>query len=249
MYPRFCNELAGRLLAASLFLPAALAPGASPAVAGNFQVDPVHIVLEPGRASSKLTVRNVDDEPVALRVLTYRWSQSEGKDVYTPTDEVLVSPPIFTTQAGATQLVRIGLRAPQTDGEQAYRVIVEEIPKEAENETGIKVAVRLNLPFYVLPKGSARPDLAWSAAKAPDGALLVTAHNRGTLHQQVTGIGALTANNVKLKLTDSMGVVLPGSARTWKAAMPAPLAGETELHLLVRTPDGEEQAKARLGAD
>ena len=111
------------------------------------------------------------------------------------------------------------------------------------------MAVRLNLPFYVLPKGSARADLAWSAAKGPDGALLVTAHNRGTLHQQVTGIGALAANNARLKLSESMGVVLPGSARTWKAVMPAALAGQEELHLLVRTPDGEEQAKARLGAD
>ena len=52
------------------------------------------------------TVRNNGTEPVMMQMELMSWSQSEGKDVYTATREVLGNPPIFTVPAGGSQLVR-----------------------------------------------------------------------------------------------------------------------------------------------
>ena len=38
------------------------------------------------------------------------WAHMAGKDTYTPTNEILATPPIFTIPAGGAQIVRVGLR-------------------------------------------------------------------------------------------------------------------------------------------
>src|SRR3990170_3108661 len=82
---------------------------AGPASAGSFTVNPVNITLPAGRQAASLTLTNSDAAPVSVLVQTYAWTQVDGVDVHTPTDNIIASPPIFTIAPGKTQLVRIGL--------------------------------------------------------------------------------------------------------------------------------------------
>ena len=83
---------------------------AIPASAGSLKVNPVHINLPAAHQSVSLKMTNGGSAAVSVRVVTYGWTQADGRDIYTPTNNVIVSPPIFTIPAGRTQLVRIGLR-------------------------------------------------------------------------------------------------------------------------------------------
>jgi len=230
----------GRRLAATLFAASLGLLGASSAAAGSFQVNPVHIALAPDRAATSLTVKNDDREAVSVRVHTYRWTQDQGEDVYSATSDVIASPPIFTIPAGGTQLIRLGLRT-RTAGA-AYRVVLEEIPRKELSSSGIKVALRLNLPFYILNSGG-KPDVRWTASRDNAGDVVIEAANRGSLHAQILEIDAIGPAGKETILSKTMGVVLPGSAKRWKIGRRPEFAIGAPLLLKIRGPSGVIQAK------
>lgn len=229
----------GRLMAVSLLAFSAIVP----AFAGSFQVNPVQIVLQPGRTISSLTIRNVDPQPLSVRVLTYRWTQVEGDDVYTPTDDLIASPPIFTVPANAQQLVRVGLRR-NTPGA-AYRVILEEIPRPSR-ENFIQVALRLNLPVYVLTAAGGNPAVRWSASRDAAGEIILEGRNEGAAHAQVTAIGLMDPAGGRTALTTSMGVILPAGMRRWNVGKHRQLTVGSVLQLNIRSSSGEDRIMVRL---
>jgi fimbrial chaperone protein len=227
-----------RALAAVVGLLGCIGP-ASPAAAGSFQVDPVNIILAADRQTSSLTIRNKDAAPVAVRVVTYRWTQENGRDVYSPTSDLIASPPIFTIAPGASQLVRVGFR---TRGGRAYRVILEEIPRRQVGGA-IQVALRLNLPLYVLPPGGGKPDVSWSLWQDASGNTFVEGRNAGTVHAQVLGFDSLGRDGRPTILSQEMGVILPGSARYWRIGKRPDLSVGAHASIQVRNPSGVTNAQ------
>lgn len=234
----------GRHVAVSLLAVATLAT-IVPALAGSFQVNPIQIVLQPGKTISSLTIRNVDRQPVSVRVLTYRWTQVAGDDVYTPSDDLIASPPIFTIAANAKQLVRVGLRR-RTPGA-AYRVILEEIPRPSKDNV-IQVALRLNLPMYVLTAAGAKPAVRWSASRDAAGEIAIEGRNDGAAHSQVTAIAVADPAGKRTALTTNMGVILPASMRRWNVGKHPRLAAGADLHLSIRSSSGEDRIMVKLAA-
>lgn len=234
----------GRLTAAGLCAIPAVALMPVAARAANFQVSPVMLTLLAKHPVGSLTIRNADAEPVSVKVATYRWTQVDGKDVYTPTDDLIASPPIFTTAGHGAQLVRVGLRRRVPDA--AYRVILDEIPSPSAAK-GIRISVSLNLPLYVVSDPAAQASVAWTAWRSASGEIVLEGRNQGALHQQVISI-ALAGAPKPAMLTDTMGVVLPASMRQWPIGKHPELATGSALRLSVRTPEGETEVTANLAA-
>lgn len=232
-----------RLAAACAWLVAGASLLSSPAWAGSFQVNPVHINLPADRQVSSLTITNSDSAPVSVRVITLAWTQVDGMDVHTPTNNIIASPPIFTIPPGKTQIVRIGLKS--RDGTRAYRVIFEEIPRQTAADGQVRVALRLDLPLYVLPKGGGKADLKWQAWRDGAGDLFIQGSNSGSLHTQVVELSAKTAGGEQV-LSKQMGVVLPNSARVWKIGKGPDLELGTPFTLKVRSSSGESQTQIQL---
>lgn len=236
----------GRSIGSVAAIPAWLICGlalAGPASAGSLKVNPVQINLPAARQLTSLRMTNSDALPVSVRVLTYAWTQVDGRDVYGPTVNVIASPPIFTIPPGRMQLVRIGLR--QRTGAGAYRVIFEEIPRERPANGQIQVTLRLNLPLYVLPAGGGKSDLSWTAWRDSAGDMVVEGRNRGSLHHQVAMLAA-DQGGQRTILSTEMGVVLPGSARQWRIGQRSHLAAAPFV-LRVKGPAGETQSQILLG--
>jgi len=241
------TAMRGRLAATAMIAGtlAALLSGKA-ALAGSFQVNPVNMSLPADKATAALTIRNMDDAPLSVRISAFAWTQENGEDVYTPTKDVLTTPPIVTIPAKGSQTVRVGLRQRDTSAERAYRVIVEEIPQQIEGGNAIQMVLRLNLPLYALPKTQGKADLHWSAWRASDGSMVVEGRNSGTLHEQVLELSARTASGKSINLSKTMGVVLPGSARQWKISKPAGLTADAPFQLVTKTAHGENQETLTL---
>lgn len=212
---------------------------AAPAIAGSLRISPFQIHLPADRQAASLTIGNIDSAPVSVRVVTYAWDQEGGVDVYTPTDNVIASPPIFTIPPGKTQLVRIGLKNRALAS--AYRVILEEIPRDVRVGGQIQVALRLDLPLYLLPKDGGKAELGWRAWREPNGEIIVEGRNSGSLHSQVIELSAVQGGKRHL-LSKERGVVLPASARIWKIGKLPELQTGAPLVLSVRSPSGEAEA-------
>lgn len=209
-----------------------------PTRASSFQVNPVNIELQQGRRSASLLVRNRDSQPVSIRVRLFRWTQENGEDVRAEATDLIASPPIFTVAPGARQLIRIGPRR-SSPAAAAYRVVLEEIPGPAVAGTGIQVALRVDLPFYILAANRGAAALSWSAWRNRDGELLIEARNSGSGRSQVLGLAAVDSAGREIPLSSQMGVVLPGSARRWNAGLRPEYAAGSELNLSVRGTGGQ----------
>src|SRR5881396_2704422 len=141
------------------------------AQAGAFAVDPVRATLSAARPVVSFVVRNDGVEPTVVQLEVVGWSQQDGKDVYSPTREILATPPIFKVPTGGVQIVRLGLRRePDPQREMTYRLFLEEVPPPLkEGFKGLRVTLRVGLPIFVVPAASTAPALRWSASRTREG--------------------------------------------------------------------------------
>ena len=233
------GAIAWTILSALALAPAALAGAAT------FQVDPINVVLGADQRATAVTIRNKGGQPAAIRIVAVAWRQEGGRDVLTPTDNVIISPPIFTVQPGGSQLARVALRA--RGGAPAYRLVFEEIPGAPAPNQAVQVLLRLDLPLYLVPRGGGAPQLAWSAWRAADGELVVEGANGGTRHAQIVGIDADGPGRTRLMLSKNMAAILPGGARLWRLGKRADFQSGAPMTLRVREPGGETQVHVVVG--
>ncbi|HYJ52015.1 MAG TPA: fimbria/pilus periplasmic chaperone [Allosphingosinicella sp.] len=208
------------------------AAGLSPAAAGTLTVDPVLVEIGTARRAGSVTVRNVENVPVTIRAYPLAWSQAEGQDRYDETSGVIVSPPVFTIPAGGTQIVRVGLRQASA-APQSYRLIIEEVPA-AQAGSGIRVALRLNLPLYSNLPSAAQSDIAWSASRLDDGQWAIEARNGGSGWVRIDAAAAERATGIDFADGFGFGTVLPGSARRWPIG-PNPRIGDQARFQQIRS--------------
>lgn len=187
-------------------------------MAANFTVSPVRVELSPRQPSYALTVRNESaDEPVIIQLQTFAWSQSEGREVYTPSTDILATPPIFTIPAGGAQIIRVAARRPAIDGERAFRLMLREVPGPRKPElSGVQIALEMNLPVFVKPQAAVAPLLEWSVVRESTGRVRLTVGNRGNAHVQVANlILSEIGSEAPLAGFTGFAYVLPGQERAW----------------------------------
>jgi fimbrial chaperone protein len=189
------------------------------AVAAQWDVDPVRIELSPQQQTAAVTVRNDSDQATTIQIQAMAWSQVDGKDVYTPTKELLVSPPIFTIPPKGEQVVRAALRRKADPAsELAYRINLQELPTQpAPGFTGVQVALRVGLPVFVQPqKGAAAPKMTWSVSRQPNDMLKVGMRNSGNAHVQVSDFSlSAPGSDQAISVASGSRYILAGQAGEW----------------------------------
>ena len=224
------------------------------AMAASLGISPVRVELSPATPTAALTLRNGGDEPTVVQVRAVAWSQNGGEDVYEPTSEVIISPPIFTVAGNSAQVVRVGLRrAPDPRRELSYRIFLQEVPGPPQpGTTGVQMALRIGVPVFVKPVQPAKPELSWRIGRETGGALRVAATNPGEMHVQLIGIKLLGAGAAPgappLASQESGGYLLPGQSREWRIEPPQPglPTDATRLRVLASTDAGELSADVTL---
>ena len=223
-------------LALRLMLIMLAAALSAPALAGSLQVDPILLEISQSRRITTLRITNREPVPVTIRAHAMRWSQPEGADLYEDTNDVIVSPPIFTIPGNGVQIIRIGLRPHAATGG-AFRLIVEEVP--AVHPGTIQVALRLDLPLLaMIPAGTLR-DLNWSARREANGGWALEAENRGTGAVRIAPADAAAATGISANAEIHYGTVLPQSRRRWTFPARPPLGNPSLFQSIVRNGDAD----------
>lgn len=233
---------AGSISRPQLFWAALALAAAFGAHAGSFTANPVRLTLAPGAMSTSLLLENKGDQPVLVQAELMAWSQQDGKDVLTPSQDLVVSPPIFKVAPGAGQTVRIGLLKPVAgDREVTYRLFLQEVAQPpAPGEQGLAVALRLGLPVFILPKTRVAPQLAWRASPER-GDIRLTLTNSGNAHVQAVDCKLYRADGTLIAEQQLSGYVLAGQTRSWQIKPTQPWRGE-KLKLTARTLTGDVTA-------
>ena len=188
--------------------------------AAGWEIDPVRIELSPQQQTSALTIKNSSDQATSIQIQAVAWAQVDGKDIYTPTRELLVSPPIVTIAPKSEQIIRVALRREaDATNELAYRISLQELPAQpSPNFMGVKVALRVSLPVFVQSlSDNAAPKAVWSVLRMPEDHLKIVLHNSGNAHIQVSDFDLYALGQITPLASESgSSYVLAGQTHEWQ---------------------------------
>ena len=185
--------------------------------AANFSVYPLKLSLPAAKLSTSLTLGNVGTAPVTVQAEVLRWTQGVEGEQLLPTQDLVVSPPIFRIAPGSKQQVRVGRlqrgSAPVLEG--SYRLLLTEVVPEAGLRVGVSTAMRLSLPVFVPPASrGATPQLSLLAAHADatTRTLRLQLRNEGPVHGKLLG-SAVEQDGVRCAETSHNEYLLPMAMR------------------------------------
>ncbi|MDB6160183.1 MAG: hypothetical protein JWO04_3889 [Gammaproteobacteria bacterium] len=219
--------------------------------AGSFAVNPVRVTLSATQAVAAVTVQNVGSEPTVVQLETSSWSQHDGVDVLAPTTEVLATPPILTIQPGASRIVRVGLRRPPDSRQElTYRLFLREVPPPEPISQGLRVALLVSMPIFVVPPRPPAPEVHWRALRTQDGKIRVRATNAGASHIQLGQLDvALAADGAKLSSRNMSEYVLPDNSREWTVDVKSVPPAGTLLSISDQADTGKVRSEVKLEDD
>lgn len=222
------------------------------ATLGNgLQVAPTSLTIGTRDSATELwlkkTAQGTNTAPMNAQIRIFRWTQVAGEDRLLPTSDLLVSPPFVRLAGDQNQLVRV-IRNPSGPlalaagdvspvDEQAYRLIVDEIPSADAAGRGVQFVMHYSIPVFIHPlnqpaagvtdgkvnNGFAVPRLTWSW-KVQGGVTWIQAENLDVIHAQVVAVTFKDAQGGDHSLEKGlMGYVLPHSIMRWKVALPPAL--------------------------
>lgn len=219
--------------------------------AGSFTINPVRVTLSATQAVAAVTVRNAGTEPTVIQLETSSWNQHDGQDALASTAEVLATPPILTVPPGASRIIRVGLRRPaDSQRELTYRLFLREVPPPEPISQGLRVALLLSMPIFVVPPRMPAPQMQWHAWRTQDGNIRIRAHNTGQSHVQLGELQITGSGGSPVLATRNMSeYLLPDNAREWTVAARSMPAAGTPLIISSQADIGRLAANITLEDD
>lgn len=189
------------------------------ALAGSFRAVPVRLYLDARTKTAVLRVTNDGDEKVTVQLEAVSWAQdSEGKDIYEPTKDIIFFPKIADIEKGEEKIIRVGYEGKKAlSDEKTYRLFIQELPVSKPGEVAIKMAIRLGLPVFVAPEKAVKQGVI-EKMDISEGSLLVRVRNKGNSHIIISRIKAkgIDDSGADAFAAESAGwYVLAGGARVF----------------------------------
>jgi len=205
----------------------------------DFNVNPVRVYLDGKTRSGTIVVESLSDEVLTIQASMNAWTQQDGRDdLIVPTEDMMVSPPIFKIQPRSRQVVRVGnLKKPDASREGAYRLYLEEVPPPRKpGDEGITVSMRISLPIFIAPaSGRVQSALKWKAVPVDAKNFDLVFSNSGTGHIQISAISIrLQDGFVLAENPEMMTYILPGQSHTFKLKTKKPWTNEP-LRVMIKS--------------
>ncbi|EPJ3207211.1 molecular chaperone [Salmonella enterica subsp. enterica serovar Derby] len=203
--------------------------------AATLQVYPVTLEFCGNESAQAIYVRNTGSATIGAQIRVYAWHQQNNKDNLTETQDVMVSPPMTTIPVSRQQLVRVILATPgRGDTEQAYRIIVDELPGENNmaDKDGVRFLLRYSIPVFVNCKEThpASGQLAVSIVRTAQ-PLMLKIKNNGNQHVKLSDVFLVSGTKNIAMSKGLLGYVLPHSEKEWPLPNGITTASSLSLYL------------------
>lgn len=210
----YFSFLAGALCAClGLYAPVVFAAG--------LQISPIRIFLSKDRKVTAFRIKNMTAKTMLLQGKVMRWQQQKDENVYTPSEDILLAPPIVSIAPGQTQIFRVAMRhVNPSEKELSYRLFLQEVIEQAKRDKpGLHFALRIGLPVFIAPVKKLPDNVQWKAWKDNKN-LYIKASNLGNSHVQVSHLLLLEKKEKKPYLDKNVfRYLLPGMSYTWKLSL------------------------------
>lgn len=196
----------GFLLLAALFCPTF-------AFSSELTLMPISLDIVPPKVQDHFTIRNGGNEVIKMQVRVFRWEQRNGKSYYTPTKDVVVSPPFPVVRPDTDTVIRVirTSKAP-INGEESYRVFFDELPRAdlKSNESRLSILTRQTAPVFFRSEQRGENKASWQVKLTMSGFQLI-GRNSGNSRMKVSDVILLHDKTVVGRKTGLVGYVLSGS--------------------------------------
>lgn len=157
--------------------------------AANFSINPIRVFFNGTADTAILKIQNESDKGFTIQMSTYLWTQDDdGKDIYTETKDIIYFPKIAEVKGSEEKTIRLGIKKPRSNIEQAYRIYIDEIrDPEAVEGSAITFLMKVGVPIFISPlhseiKGDIEnPELA-------GGSLKMAVKNKGNVQFIISAI-------------------------------------------------------------
>ena len=213
--------------------------------AGVFSVTPVRIFMAPRDRAVAITVNNEGDEELVMQAEVFLWKQKPGgEDELTPTEDLILAPPIMKLAPRSRQVVRLAmLRARPTQEQLTYRLVVREVPeaKPADKQLQLQIALAFSLPVFITPPSAKRQLNCTALRSAPE---LVRAEcvNSGSAYAQLREFVLTSETGQTLASRESGGYMLPAIKRSFDLKRKDGSIPAGKAKLAVTLDDGRTQS-------
>lgn len=222
------------LALAALTAPSIGANGAAHAGAA-LQISPVLIDLTAPAATATVEITDQAPQPAPVQVRIFKWTQANGQETLTPTDDVVASPPIATIAPGTKLSIRVirTSKAPIV-GEEAYRLVIDQLPEPNPNGRAVvAMLLRQVLPVFFASPDRGKPQVAWTISKGAKGFVL-HARNAGDRRVRIAKITLNAPGRRAVSLGGGLlGYALGHSDMSWSIAdrtASFPIGGQVAVH-------------------
>lgn len=180
---------------------------------------PIRLDLDRGVRSGSITVSNDDNAPLTLQMALQEWNQdTEGRDQYRDSRDLVVFPRVAVLAAGENRLVRTAIKVPARDKEKTYRLFVEEVPPNTKKGGAqVNVAVRFGIPVFVRPEVP-KTTGEISSLDLQGGRLRLRVTNTGNMHFFIRSIQAGDGDAYHQELAG--WYLLAGASREYELELP-----------------------------
>ncbi|MDO7540087.1 fimbrial biogenesis chaperone [Acinetobacter nosocomialis] len=188
--------------------------------AATIRLSPVTVEILSHQKASSISLYNQSNESADLQVRIFEWTQNNGQDQLTPTDEINISPPFLKLKPNESYNLRVVRIKPEPiSGEKTYRIIIDELPKPVDSRKasqGVNVLLRSSLPVFVVNK-DAITQLNWKIdthQKEPS-LNINNVGNRHALLNDLTLVDNTENKSYPIKVNTVNGYILAKQAKSY----------------------------------
>jgi fimbrial chaperone protein len=193
-------------------------------------ISPTVIDINSNHKIVTLTFINDTGRDINIQSSALTWKQINGKDVYSPTNDLIIVPAIVTIVAGKSQNFRVTKRVlDNAEVEQSYRLYLEDITPEFKDpkntDPGIFFKFNQNLPVYYYTGKStgSQNSLKVSTCTADSKQTCIRIDNAGSIRAILNNITFKSPDDKQASNVDANvnGTILSNSWREFRFNTPA----------------------------
>lgn len=198
-------------------------------------ISPIRVDLDDDNNKDVILVTSQAATTRSYEVEVVAWSQTdERREIYSPTEEILAVPPLFTLEPGEEQVVRIGMMSDSDPSmEKSYRMFITELAppqEEARESTGVNMRLRLGIPVFVAPKAIPYATLDLAGSKQINQQLFMRLENSGNTHVRISEVRYLAPGAEEPEVESAAIYILAGQAGYVPVSLPGgQLAGTVAI--------------------
>jgi fimbrial chaperone protein len=186
--------------------------------ANVYEVTPTQLSLSGKQIVGVVKITNRGDENSLLQLSLLDWQQSQGKDIYQVSHDILLTPPVFRLPPHETQLIRFALKHPVFIAEQqAYRVHIKEVQQPRQKKLGqsLYFIMDISLPLFLQPERIIER-FVWSAQRSDAKHIKLKLYNDGNVSLFVSEWQLLPdEQQVLAKKHSTFAYIFPHQSHSW----------------------------------